>query len=182
MKDQRQHEIQLALASGARLTILYFSDRELRWLFAYNYIGKKDPGTVPEVVNDVKLTAEYADGLLASALVLTMHVIIPSRLGREFFAEMDISPGAKTYFEFTYQAPISDLDNRVGDAYRLVEICKGARDRVRLDSTAPALVKPLEFPFPTPDRLPIEYGSVHVPFRTNDGLVAHFTLPTRTLR
>ncbi len=172
--DPLQHEIRLDLSTGAKLTILYFSDRELRWLFAYNYIGKKDPGTAPEVVNDVKLTADYADGLLAKTLVLTMHVIIPSRLGREFFAGMDISPGAKTYLEFTYEL--------AGESYRLVEICKGARDRVRVDGASPALVKPIEFPFPIPDRLPIEYGSVRVPFRTNDGLVAHFTLPTRTLR
>jgi hypothetical protein len=172
--DQLQHEIRLDLASGARLTILYFSDRELRWLLSYNYVGKKDPGTAPEVVNDVKLTADYADGILATTLVLTMHVIIPSRLGREFFAGMDISPGAKTYLEFNYE--------RTGDAYRLVEICKGASNRIRVEGSAPALVKPIEFPFPIPDRIPIEYGAVRVPFRTNDGLVAHFSLPTRTLR
>jgi len=177
-----QHEISLELASGARLTLHYFSDRELRWIFAYDYVGEKDPGTAPEVVNAVKLTADYGDGLLASTLALTMHVIIPSRLGSELFAGMDISPGAKTYLEFTYQAPISDLDNRVGNAYRLVEICKGGRDSVRLDAVTPALVKPIDFPFPIPDRLPIEYGDVRVPFRTNDGLVAHFTLPTSTLR
>lgn len=174
IQDPLQHEIRLDLASGAKLTILYFSDRELRWLFAYNYIGKKDPGTSPEVVNDVKLTADYADGCLEPKLVLTMHVIIPSRLGREFFAGMDISPGAKTYLEFEYA--LTD------EAYRLVEICKGARERVRVDGSSPALVKPIEFPFPIPDRLPIEYGSVRVPFRTNDGLVAHFSLPMRTLR
>lgn len=176
------HEINLELISGARLTLLYFSDRELRWLFSYNYVGEKYPGAAPEVVNDVKLTADYADGLLASQLVLSMHVIIPSRLGQQFLAGLDISPGAKTYLEFTYQAPISDLDNRVGDAFRLVEICKGARDHVRLDSAAPALVKPIEFPFPIPDRLPIEYGAIRVPFRLNNGDIAHFELPTRTLR
>lgn len=173
MKDPLQHEIQLDLASGARLTILYFSDRELRWLFSYHYVGEKDPGTDPEVVNEVRLTADYAEGLLAPKLVLTMHVIIPSRLGREFFAGMDISPGAKTYLEFNYEL--------IGKAYRLVEICKGARDRVRLDD-APALVKPIESPFPIPDCLPVEYGTVSVPFRTNQGAIAHFDLPTRTLR
>ena len=174
MTEPLQHEIRLDLASGARLTILYFSDRELRWLFSYHYIGEKDPGTSPEVVNDVKLTADYMDGWLAPTLVLTMHVIIPSRLGGEFFAGSDISPGAKTYLEFSYKL--------IGDAYRLVEICKGARERVRVDDTAFALVKPIEFPFPISDRLPIEYGTVPIPFRTNAGLVAHFSLPIRTLR
>ena len=177
-----EHEVTLRLASGATLKLLYFSDREQRWIFSYEYVGEKVPGEPPEMVNDVHLTAEYKDGLLANQLSLTMHVIVPARLGQQYFAGVDISPGAKTYLEFTYQAPISDLDNRVGGAYRLVEICKGARDRIRLDGTTPALVKPIEFPFPIPDRLPIEYGDVRVPFRTNAGLVAHFDLPTRTLR
>ena len=180
--DSLQHEIDLKLASGARLTLLYFSDQELRWIFSYDYIGEKDPGTVPEVVNKVKLVANYEAGLLTSQIVLSMDVVIPARLGQQFFVGVDISPGAKTYLEFTYQAPISDLDNRVGDAFRLVEICKGARDRVRLTDVTPALVQPIEFPFPIPDRLPIEYGMLRVPFRTNKGDVAHFDLPTRTHR
>jgi hypothetical protein len=180
--DQLQHEIDLKLASGARLTLLYFSDRELRWIFSYDYLGEKDPGAAPEVVNKVKLVANYEAGLLTSQIVLSMHVIIPERLGQNFFAGVDISPGAKTYLEFTYQAPISDDDNRVGDAFRLVEICKGARDRVRVCDIEPALMRPIEFPFPVPDRIPIDYGMLHVPFRTNQGSIAHFELPARTLR
>jgi hypothetical protein len=174
VKEQLHHEINLDLASGARLTLLYFSDRELRWIFSYRYIGEKDPGAEPEVVNEVKLTADYAEGLLATQLVLSMNLIIPSRLGREFFAGMDISSGAKTYLEFSYE--------KTDDAYRLVEISKGARRPVRVDDNAPAIVKPIEFPFPIPDRIPIEYGALRVPFRTNVGIVAHFILPTRTLR
>jgi len=33
-----------------------------------------------------------------------------------------------------------------------------------------------------PDQIPIDYGTLHVPFRTNHGTVAHFDLPTRTPR
>lgn len=180
--DPLQHEIDLKLDSGAQLTLLYFSDRELRWILSYDYVGEKEPGADPEVVNKVRLTANYEAGHLTSQIVLSMHVVIPARLGQQFFAGVDISPGAKTYLEFTYQAPISDLDNRVGDAFRLVEICKGAKDRVRVTDVTPALVRPIEFPFPVPDRLPIEYGALRVPFRTNKGDVAHFDLPTRTVR
>jgi len=169
VNDQLQHEIDLKLASGARLTLLYFSDREMRWIFSYDYLGEKDPGPAPEVVNKIMLVANYEAGLLTSQIVLSMHVIIPERLGQHFFAGMDISPGAKTYLEFTYQAPISDLDNRVGDAFRLVDI-------------EPALMRPIEFPFPIPDRIPLDYGMLHVPFRTNQGSIAHFDLPTRTTR
>lgn len=169
-----QHEIDVKLASGASLTLLYFSDRELRWIFSYDYVGEKDPGTAPEVVNKVRLVADYAAGTLATQVVLSMHVILPGRLGQEFFAGVDISPGAKTYLEFTYQ--------RTRDEYRLVEICKGARDRVRLDNVGPALIQPTRSPFPIPDCLPVKFGTLHVPFRTNRGDVAHFELPTRTHR
>ena len=169
-----QHEIVLSLASGARLALLYFSDREMRWIFSYDYVGKKDPGATPEVVNDVRLTADYAAGILAEQIILSMHVIVPARLGQRFFAGVDISPGAKTYLEFTYE--------RVGSEYKLVEICKGARDRVRVADVDPALMRPIEFPFPIPDRIPVEFATLHVPFRTNRGDIAHFDLPTRTLR
>lgn len=180
--DPLEHEIDLKLASGAALKLLCFSDREQRWIFSYDYVGENDPGTAPEVVNKVRLTANYESGLLTSQIVLSMHVVIPSRLGQSFFAGVDISPGAKTYLEFIYSAPISHVDNRVGDAFRLVEICKGARDRVSLTDTGPGIVRPIEFPFPVPDRLPIEYGELRVPFRTNKGDLAYFELPTRTLR
>jgi hypothetical protein len=174
MTNQLQHEIRLDLASGAHLKILYFSDRGLRWIFSYNYLGKKDPGTAPEVVNDVKLTAEYADGLLASTLVLTMYVINPAHRVLEFFAGIDITPGSKAHLEFSYK--------RTGGAYRFVEICRDARDRARVIGTALERVNPLEYPFPIPNRLPVEYAAVRVPFRTNAGLIDHFSLPTNTLR
>ena len=189
MTEPRQHEIDLKLASGARLTLLYFSDSELRWIFSYDYLGEKDPGAAPEVVNKVKLVANYENGILASQLVLSMHVVIPSRLGQSYFAGVDISPGAKTYLEFTYERRVIEPGREEGDGprnssaeFRLVEICKGARDRVRVADVEPAMVRPIDFPFPIPDRIPIDYGTLHVPFRTNQGNVAHFDLPTRTLR
>lgn len=173
-RDPIEQEIRLGLASGATLVLLYFSDREMRWIFSYDYVGERDPGTAPEVVNKVRLTANYEAGLLAPQIVLSMHVVIPARLGREFFAGVDISPGAKTYLEFTYE--------RQGEAYRLAEICKGARERVRVADAGPAIVKQIEFPFPVPDRIAVEYGSLRVPFRTNAGEIANFDLPARTLR
>lgn len=201
MKDQLQHEITLDLASGARLQLLYFSDRELRWIFSHDYVGTRPlgeppgivngiplaadddyfsdnrarrPGEPPEVINKVRLVANYTDGLLEDPLVLSMHVVIPRRLGQKFFAGLDISPGAKTYLEFSYE--------RSADAYRLIEICKGARERVRLDEAEPAFVRPIPFPFPVPDRVPVVHGKLRVPFRANTDGVAHFDLPERTRR
>jgi hypothetical protein len=179
-RDPLEHEVTLSLASGATLKILYFSDREQRWIFSYNYLGDKRPGRDPDIINNVKLTAEYKDGLLSPTLVLSMHIIVPERLGKQHFAGVDISPGAKTYLEFHYKqyknAALQSVD------YRLFEVCKGARDRVQLGIDEPAIVRPIEFPFPVPDRTEVKFGRVAVPFRTNADEIAHFDLPTRTLR
>jgi hypothetical protein len=169
-----EHAINLDLASGARLTLLYFSDREQRWIFKYHYIGQRKPGADPAIVNDVGLVANYEAGILASQIVLSMHVVVPSRLGQEFYVGVDISPGAKTYLEFTYE--------RGDAAYRLIEICKGARERIRLDTLAPALVRPIKFSFPIPDRGAVVFGRISFPFLANDDVISHFDLPAKTLR
>lgn len=167
MSDQLQHEITLRLSSGAHLRIIYFTDRELRWIFSYDYVDH-------EIVNDVRLLANYTNGILASPLVLSMRIVIPRRTGHEFFAGLDISPGGKTYLEFSYErSPV---------IYRLTEIRKGARARVRLDAAEPAIIRPIAFPFPVPDSIPIEIGWIRVPFRTNTGDIEHFNLPERTSR
>lgn len=174
--DPIEHEIKLLLASGATLTILFFSDREQRWIHAYNYIGNKTPGADPDISNEVRLTANYESGILVSQIVLSMHVVVPARLGQRYFAGVDISPGAKTYLEFNYERTVGTPDN-----YLLVEVCKGARDRVRLDR-GPGLMQPIEFPFPVPDRIAIEFGKLRVPFLTNAGSINHFELPWSTVR
>jgi len=169
-------QVELTLSSGANLKLLYFSDRTLRWIFSYHYIGEKKPGETPAVINEVRLTADYAAGLLAPTFVLSMHVIIPDRLGKRYFVGVDISPGAKTYLEFSYECRDG------GQEYRLVEICKGARERLRLEDHPAALIRPIEFPFPIPDRFLPEGSCFQVPFRLNSGEIAHFKLPLSTLQ
>lgn len=170
-KAPLEHKISLDLCSGARLAVHYFSDHEARWIFAYDYAG------TPDIVNETRLVANYTAGLLDQELVLTMHVIVPARLGQEFYVGVDISPGAKTYLTFRYGCSVL-----VPDTYTLVEICKGVHDRVRLDETEPGLVRPIEFPFPVPDRLYFEHDKLHVPFLTNAGSINYFDLPRSTLR
>lgn len=177
MKDQVQHAITLDLASGARLKLLYFSDRELRWIFSYVYVraqreGAPSGGKPLEIINETRFIANYTNGQLKGPLELSMHVEIPGRHGRKFFAGMDISPGAKTYLEFRYE--------RFTHEYKLTEICKGVREHIRLDDAELAIVRLVTFPFPVPDRLPIELGQLRVPFRANTDIVAHFELPERT--
>ena len=173
-RDPIEHEIGLSLASGAMLTLIYFFDREQRWIFAYHYRGERG-------LSEIRLTAEYTEGVLAPSFVLSMHVIIPSRLGQRYFAGVDISTGAKTYIEFTYRL-CRESPSTV--AYRLVEICKGACERVSLDPNDAArgqLIRQIDFPFPIPDRIEVE-GRVRVPFRLDNGEISHFDLPARTLR
>jgi hypothetical protein len=189
-QDPIEHQIHLDLASGAKLTLLFFSDREQRWIFAYDYIGDTKLGKTPDIVNNVRLTLDFEDGELAKTFVLSMHVIIPSRLGKNFFVGMDVSPGAKTYLEFVYEHYKEPylLDThrpRVGinlGEYRLAEIRKGARDVVRLPSQDPALMKPVNFPFPVTDRITFESGKIRVPFLTNAGDINVFEVPTCTGR
>jgi hypothetical protein len=174
--DEVTQQIELTLSSGANLKLLYFSDRTLRWIFSYRYVGAKKPGETTVVVNQVQLTADYTAGLLAPAFVLSMHVIIPGRLGQSYFGGVDISPGAKTYLEFSYKCRDG------GQEYRLVEICKGARERLFFEDHPAALIRPIAFPFPIPDRFSPEGSRFHVPFRLNSGEIAHFELPLSTLR
>ena len=174
-QDAVTQQIVLTLSSGADLKLLYFSDHTLRWIFSYHYVGEKNPGEPPDVVNQIRLTADYGGGVLAPAFVLSMHIIIPGRLGQSYFVGVDISPGAKTYLEFSYER--SD-----GQEYRLVEICKGARERLRLEDQPPALLRSIEFPFPVPDRLSAQDPQVRVPFRLNSGEIAYFELPLSVLQ
>jgi len=175
MSGPFEHEVRLLLASGARLKLLYFSDRDQRWIFSYSYVGDKKAGQAPDVVNDVQLTANYECGVLASPIILSMHVVFPDRLGQRYWAGVDISPGAKTYLEFTYE--------RRAEEYRLVEICKGASQRVKLEEdTRLGLIRQVEFPFPVLDRVYLEFGKYQLPFLTNEGAIREFELPERTLR
>jgi len=180
VSDPIEHQLELLLATGASLKLLYFSDREMRWIFSYDYVGEKLPGQAPDVLNKVRLTADYAEGVLTDSFVLSMHVVIPSRLGQQFFVGMDISPGAKTYLEFHYK--LSQRDQAIlSPEYRLIAIQKGAREQILLGDHRASLVKQIEFPFPIPDR--VEAGNcVRVPFRLNNEEIAYFELPTRTRR
>lgn len=167
-----EHAIELDLASGVHLQIRYFPDCEQRWIFSHHYVGRH-PGETPQILNSVRLVANYTDGLLRGPIVLSMHLVLPNRLGKQLFLGVDISPGAKTYLEFNYEG--------TAPMYRLTEIRKGARERVRFGEPEAALIKTIAFPFPVPDRLLLEAGRFQVPFRTNTDAVEYFNLPVRTL-
>lgn len=177
-----QHDIHLEHAGDSQLKIMIFSDREMRWIFSHNYIGEKLPGQAPDFVNKTRLVAEYRDGLLTDPIVLSMEIVVPSRLGQRFFAGVDISPGAKTYLEFRYERYLA------GGTSRLAEICKGAREYIRVADLDPAFLKQFEFPFPVcdilePERVSAQQSNVlRVPFRANDDTIANFTFPLSTTR
>lgn len=179
--DHLEHEIHLPQADGGDLRILIFSDREMRWIFHHHYASKKLPGRAPDVLCDVDLIAEYRDGRLHEPVVLTMHVVLPCRLGQKFFAGVDISPSAKTFLEFHYARQSSTV-------FHLVKICKGARERVVISDQTPALASPIDFPFPIPDVVHPQgdaTGGVDVlrfPFRASDDVLHYFEVPLHTRR
>lgn len=54
----------------------------------------------PTVV-DQRIVAEYANGEL-DKLHTSFNIINPHKMGKEFFVGIDVSPGAKMYFEIEY--------------------------------------------------------------------------------
>jgi hypothetical protein len=154
----------------AELRTLVFEDETARWIFKHRYVKRVDLREV-QLLNDTTLTVEYTDGE-ASAMNLTMHVVIPARLGQKYLFGMDISPGAKTFLEFSYEL-------RSG-SFQLTEITKGASTRLSLDS--PGLTKGIKFPFPVPGGVEEEDGKFNVSYLRSGALLGKFTFPRSIVR
>lgn len=149
-----------------KLELVMFDHREHRWHWTHLYrLQPEGMGSEPDIVNRMRVSVAYIDGALRLPLKVTMEIIIPSRLGKRFFAGMDLSPGAKTYVEFHYGDPDAER------TLRLMRIEVGASRAVDLprqpaEAGDAALVMPLaDFPFPVLDRLPVTWGVFYrVPF------------------
>jgi len=167
-----EHRIDLALASGAKLTLRLFSDTEQSWEFSYRYRRVEEHNVT--LVNDVRLLVRYLNGRVDTTrdtvtrcfpVSLWMHIIIPERLGKQYLYGMDISPGAKTFITFDYDfMPDSDT-------LQLREMTVGAGKQINFDDVQDrqALVQQINFPFPVPDRIDRLYTGYRVPFLANAG-------------
>lgn len=177
-----EHLLRFPLAGGGAVRVLAFNLRE--WALEWHYIYTKRDGDEPHgdvvLYNEMRVHARFTDGKIDDKLTVTMHVVLPQRLGREFFAGVDISPGAKTFLEFGYA--------RKGSAFCLIEIVQGAGGPGKhwtIDTPEmprAGLRKQIDFPFPVLDRIELRYGSYEVPFLRDDGLIEHFDIPVATRR
>ena len=145
----------------ASVEFLIFDEKEMTWDFKHRY--RKEDGHKAKMINVVNLLVRYMEGIV-SEISLSMHIVIPERLGKRYAWGADISPGAKTYFEFVY--------DKKEDEFILGEIIKGAR--TRLDLRSEGLIKQFEFPFPVPDRIVPEDGTYSVPYLKMDDTVSNF--------
>jgi len=108
------------LASGLELEMLMHPWQEYRWFYRTTYwkMPVGEPHGTPEVVCKWQCMVDYRQGVLQPDLEISMHVLLPEKLGRVFAYGMDISPGAKAHLCFKYQLE-SD-----GDSFHLMEVEK----------------------------------------------------------
>lgn len=151
----------------AELETLIFDDFGSRWIFSHRFRLWQNPEDRSSrrlhMLNELRLVVDYAPTGKIVGVELSMHVILPERLGQKYLYGMDVSPGAKTYFTFEYEIA---GDERGAPVFRLKSITRGCRDRVDLDATA--LLKQVSFPFPVPDRLVAQSG-YEVPYVEGHG-------------
>jgi hypothetical protein len=167
-----QYEINLDLANGVKLKIHLFNRLEQRWIFSYFLVKRQTEERKPLVTNDVRLVIDYNCGV-ATACSLSMNIIIPKRLGRNFLYGMDVSPGAKTYLQFIYEK----IETADPNYFQMVTIEKGATQKIDLKSLAPALVRPIQFPFPLLDKIILQGNIFRVPFLGHDDQDNYFEFP-----
>ncbi len=165
MKLTPQYVATFEFAHRLRLEMRMSDHYEHRWHWTHRYAPQPEGrGTQPEIVNDLRISARYIEGELQLPLKVIMNIVIPSRLGKHFFAGMDLSPGAKTYVEFHYGDPDAER------TLRLMRIEVGATRMVDLPAPGVdggnALVLPMaDFPFPVLEQLPLTWGCYYrVPF------------------
>lgn len=173
-----EHSLRFALDNGVELEVLVFKMAEMTFLYQHRFCRDGEDGKV-DLVNQLRVVAAYKDGFLSAPLTLSMHIILPQRLGQVYAWGADISPGAKTYIEFQY---VPQQQGQIKGPWRLDEIQVGARKRIRLDQ-GPGLMRPVEFPFPVPDILTPQFGHLSLPFlRDPPEVLDTIEIPLSTLR
>lgn len=177
-----EHRIRLELASGASLEMLLFNQHEHTWIQHYHLRRREDEHDHGDVVLfcEQRCVAQYVDGVLGNRITVSMRLVFPQKLGKEFAYGVDISPGAKTYFEFEYQ--------KKGTTFCLVEVIQdsgrpGKRWAVNTpETTEPGLIRQIDFPLPVLDRILYDFGNYAIPFMRDDGSIKNFDLPASTAR
>lgn len=98
----KSYVLEQKLESGANLRILIFEPDEIKLMFKYKYEQIEKPRKKRTLINETMLEVGYLKGELVDCL-LSMNIIVPPLLGKQYALGVDISPGAKTYAEFKYE-------------------------------------------------------------------------------
>ena len=149
--DARQHtyKVALDLKCGARLQMLLHPWAEHRWIFNHEYRLRTGPRGLRGKVKALcewSCVVDYHEGRLQNELDISMHIIIPERLGKRIAYGVDISPGAKTFLQFYYEQAEDSL-------FYLAEFSQGGRARVdvrhlTMGKKEDQVMQPVELPFP----------------------------------
>lgn len=168
------HEIGLELPGKVRLSLLLWGE-EHRWIFRHRLEVEGAESFTKDLVCHTSLAVDYKRGMVQPDLTLAMHVILPQRAGQVSFLGVDISPGYKTYLDWSYRRGPKG-------GFRLRQLQVGARPPICFDQ-GQGLIKPVELPFPVPTEIPEEYGRFKVPYRADAaGNLGSFDFPACTLQ
>jgi hypothetical protein len=173
----KNYVLEQRLESGAKLRILIFEPGEVKLIFKYKYCQREDsPRAKPTLINEIMLEVNYMNGWFTDCL-LSMHIIVPSLLGKQFAFGADISPGAKTYIEYACKFAAGVL--------RVTTVQVGAQPKIVLkepeeDTVLQQLTQP---PFPLFNWIHISTnGMLKIPFLHNSGEKRFFEFQSNILR
>jgi len=172
--ETKKYEINLELKSGASLTQLLFDHSEHRWIFEYTYDERK--GRKLLFRNDYKLYVDYQEGLI-NRVNLTMNMVYPEKLGKQFLFGVDISQGSKLFIEFEYEM----LTNEEELLFQLNSMQIGATQYIDFKQD-PGLFTPIDYPFPVNDKVNNEFGEFKVPFKNSNGFIDNFRFPKSIIK
>lgn len=186
-----KYEVVFDLKYDVTATLLMWpSEAEAKIRYEYHHVLREDasPVSLVKVVNHLTVLAKYLAGEL-DTIEIQMEITFPERLGQQSFLGVDISPGAKAFFVFGYEAMSPDeklieVADRAAPngtfvpapVFRMAWIQQG-RKRMRLGDEVLPLV---DSPYPIPDSLkPLHetHGPYEVPFLHRDG--THRTIRIR---
>ncbi len=167
-----EYTAKFKLKNDVTLKQLLFSHEEYRWIYEYLFVKKVQKSRLPALSNTVKIIIEYHKGILSN-LEVTMDIINHKNRGKKFVAGADVSANSHVFLQVCYR--LSD-DKK---AWIVTEITKGVNQIWdEKDEHDQLPIRVIKLPFPIQDRIEIDYGSIMVPFLTNDEEIKHVRIGT----
>jgi hypothetical protein len=169
------YAVDLDLLSGAKLRMLMFGHDEHRWILKYRYVKGEGPVKhKPEFVNDVRLTVDYLNGIVADEMEIDMDMVFPERRGKQFKYGIDVSENSRVYAQFLYSREMHE--------FRLIRIELGTLKIIEGTHDIDKFVKEFNKQYPLKTTIGLDCGDFVVPFRTCDDKDSSFEFPLMLAR